>query len=122
MAKPIHILIDTNTNLLELAAELNRLLDIELLRSLAAPQFYEFRAMTLTFSLRELDTAQKNALDHADYRYLIAINGIFGSEEQRTKWTHDWSYSIMQTLKAEQKYRLKRVDSVFSQSTITEDV
>ncbi len=104
MAKPINILLDTDTPLADFAAELSQLLDIELLPSIGTDKVYEFRAMTLMLGLRQLDAPQ------AECRYLISINGIFGSEEQRTKWTEDWAYSILQTLKATQKYRLKRID------------
>lgn len=110
MAQPIDILLDTPQSLTDLAQTLNKLLKIDLQPAQADGQaYYAFRAMTLTLDLFEL--ALENGLPKAReaYRYHISINGIFGSELQRKKWTEDWSHSILQTLRA-QPYRVKRVD------------
>jgi len=112
MAQSINILLDTEQRLPDLAQTLNQLLDIDLQPALAAEKtYYAFRAMTLTFDLVELTATNGGREDGTEYRYRISINGIFGSEEQRKKWTEDWSFSILQTLKA-QNYRLKRVENL----------
>ncbi len=112
MAQSINILLDAEQRLPDLAQTLNQLLDIDLQPALAAEKtYYAFRAMTLTLDLVELAATNGGREHEAEYRYRISINGIFGSEEQRKKWTEDWSFSILQTLKA-QNYRLKRVESV----------
>ena len=115
MAPSIDFIITAPTPLADFAAELTRLLNIELVP--AVDNQYEYRALTLTLDLYQLDAAGYNAAgrDFAggapdEHHYHIAINGIFGTEEQRTKWTQDWAFNIHQTLKA-QKYRLRQVDS-----------
>jgi len=111
MAQSINILLDSEQQLPDLAQTLNQLLDIDLQPVLDAEKsYYAFRAMTLTLDLVELAATNSGREKGAEYRYRISINGIFGSEEQRKKWTEDWSFSILQTLKA-QNYRLKRVVS-----------
>ena len=116
MAQPIDILLDTPQSLTELAQTLNKLLKIDLQPALANGQaYYAFRAMTLTLDLFEV--GPENGLRKAGeaYLYHISINGIFGSELQRKKWTEDWSHSILQTLRA-QPYRVKRVDALPKES------
>lgn len=109
MAKSIDFLIETEQPLADLAHELNALLDIDLQPAAAnGAAHYAFRAMTLTLDLYALARAPGDS--ETIHRYRISINGIFGSEEQRKKWTEDWSFSILQTLKA-RNYRLKRVES-----------
>lgn len=107
MAKSIDFLIETEQPLADLAHELNALLDIDLQPATNSAAHYAFRAMTLTLDLYALASAPGDS--DATHRYRISINGIFGSEEQRKKWTEDWSFSILQTLKA-RNYRLKRVE------------
>ncbi|MBV7330671.1 hypothetical protein KFU94_20985 [Chloroflexi bacterium TSY] len=106
MAPPIEFLIDSSESIAELAAELNTLLNIEL--ESESDTHYAYRALTLTLDLHELDPSIPQ--DSDGYRYQITINGIFGDEGQRTKWTQDWAHAIHQSLKSTQKYRLKRMD------------
>lgn len=108
MAKSVDFLIDADQSMVDFASELNTLLDIELQPAVVdGKAYYAFRAMTLTLDLYELAPTTAGGKDE-DYRYHISINGIFGSELQRKKWTTDWSHSIVQILKAHE-YRLKRV-------------
>lgn len=109
MARSVDFLIDADQPMADFANELNTLLDIELQPAIVdGKAYYAFRAMTLTLDLYEVAGATGVGKDE-DYRYHVSINGIFGSELQRKKWTTDWSHSIVQTLKAHE-YRLKRVD------------
>ena len=108
MAQSIDILLDSTQSLSELAQMLNKLLDIDLQHAMADKKaYYAYRALTLTLDLVELSPTTEAGKDEA-YRYHISINGIFGSELQRKKWTEDWSHSILQTLRA-YGYRLKRM-------------
>jgi hypothetical protein len=112
MAQSIDILLDTTQPLTDLAQTLNKLLDIDLQPALVGGKtYYAFRAMTLTFDLVEFAPTNGAGANVENYRYHISINGIFGSEHQRKKWTEDWAFGVMQTLKAH-KYRLKRVDKL----------
>ena len=117
MAQSIDILLDTPQPLTDLAQTLNKLLNIDLQPAVAdGKAYYAFRAMTLTLDLHELAPTSGLGKTGEDYRYHISINGIFGSELQRKKWTEDWSHSILQTLKAQQ-YRVKRVDTLLRNQT-----
>ncbi len=110
MAQAINILLDTPQPLTDLAQTLNKLLDIDLQPVVAdGKAYYAFRAMTLTLDLVEVEPTNGAGKDAENYRYHISINGIFGSELQRKKWTEDWSHSILRRLKAQQ-YRVKRVE------------
>ncbi len=109
MAKSIDFLIDADQGLADFANELNTLLDIDLQPAVIdGKACYAFRAMTLTLDLYELASTTGVGKDE-EYRYHISINGIFGSELQRKKWTTDWSHSILSRLKAHE-YRVKRAD------------
>lgn len=111
MAQPINILLGTPQPLTDLAQTLNKLLDIDLQPAVADEKaYYAYRAMTLTLDLYPFESTSGVRTGEEDYRYHIAINGIFGSELQRKKWTEDWSHSILRTLKAH-GYRVKRVES-----------
>ncbi|MFN8496107.1 MAG: hypothetical protein U0350_51420 [Caldilineaceae bacterium] len=112
MAQSIDILLDTDQAITDLAPTLNKLLDIDLQPiQTDGKASYAFRALTLTLDLYPFAAAQNREQTLQNYRYHISINGIFGSEQQRTKWTEDWAFGIMQKLKA-QNYRLKRVDNL----------
>ena len=112
MAQSIDILLDTDQPIADLAPALNKLLDIDLQPAETnGKAYYAFRALTLTLDLYPFEPAQHKAKAEQNYRYHIAVNGIFGSEQQRTKWTEDWAFGIMQKLKT-QNYRFKRVDNL----------
>jgi hypothetical protein len=113
MAKPITFLVDAAEPLAELAGTLNHLLDIHLIPLPESGDHYAFRAMTLTLDLQEVQT-DKAQLTPNQHRYQIIINGIFGSEEQRTKWTEDWAFGILQTLRETGRYRVRRADAAFA--------
>jgi len=109
MAQSIDILLGSPQPPTDLAQTLNKLLDIDLQPAVAdGKAYYAFRAMTLTLDLHPSPSTNGTGANGEIYQYHIAINGIFGSEQQRKKWTEDWAFGIMQTLKAK-NYRLKRV-------------
>src|SRR4051812_29289972 len=100
MAQSIDILLDSPQPLTELAQTLNKVLDIDLQPAVADKKaYYAFRAMTLTLDLYPSEATNGAGAIGENYRYHIAINGIFGSEQQRKKWTEDWAFGIKQTLK-----------------------
>lgn len=108
MAKSVDFLVNSDQSMADFAKTLNTLLDIDLLPAEAEGKaYYAFRAMTLTLDLYELANGAHKAGEV--YRYHISINGIFGSELQRTKWTEDWGYGVMQRLK-DANYPVKRID------------
>lgn len=108
MAKSVDFLVNSQQSMADFAKALNTLLDIDLLPAeVNGKAYYAFRAMTLTLDLYELVNDAHKAGE--EYRYHISINGIFGSELQRTKWTEDWGYGVMQKLKAA-NYAVKRVE------------
>ena len=117
MARSIDFLLDAPQPLTELAQTLNKLLNIDLQPALAdGKAYYAFRAMTLTLDLYPSAFTNETGAHEENYRYYISINGIFGSELQRKKWTEDWSHSILQTLRAQQNL-VKRVDTLLRNQT-----